>query len=75
LTTQAYESIEWSDDEPFKCWCGVVGNYDEMCDDAFLPETCGGLGVMDCLCGGDLCVCHNHGEVQCFGCEDCEDDE
>ena len=21
------------------------------------------------------CVCHNHGEVECFGCPDCEYDE
>lgn len=21
--------------------------------------------------GGDLCVCHHHGEVPCNGCEDC----
>lgn len=24
--------------------------------------------------GGDLCVCHNHGEAECHGCPDCEDD-
>lgn len=54
------------------CWCGVKDAY-------FAPvrETCGGSGVIDCHCGGDLCVCHNHGEVECLGCEECEggDDE
>jgi len=41
---------------------------------AFSPVSgsCGGLGVVECMCGGDLCVCHNHGEVYCYGCEDCE---
>lgn len=30
--------------------------------------------MLYCICGGDFCVCHNHGEVECDGCEDCEDD-
>jgi len=55
----------------YTCWCGVSGTYDELFDDAGLPDTCGGLGVRYCECGGDLCVCHHHGEVPCEGCEDC----
>lgn len=53
-----------------RCWCGVVDPY-------FAPIRggCGGLGSLDCFCGGDLCVCHNHGEVECFGCDDCESDD
>ena len=43
-------------------------------DDKHLDKTCGGMGVLYCHCGGDLCVCHNHGEVECFGCEDCKDE-
>lgn len=62
------------DDEPFKCWCGVVGRYDEMFMDVFSSSCCG-TGHIDCLCGGDQCVCHNHGETECPGCEDCEDAE
>lgn len=53
-----------------RCWCGVKNPY-------FAPvhhETCGGTGVLNCYCGGDQCVCHNHGEVECFGCADCEQD-
>lgn len=55
------------------CWCGAKNPY-------FAPvhnETCGGTGMLNCYCGGDQCVCHNHGEVECFGCEDCRefDDE
>lgn len=51
-----------------QCWCGVKNPY-------FAPvrNTCGGHGVIDCYCGGDLCVCHWHGEVECEGCEDCLD--
>jgi hypothetical protein len=33
-------------------------------------ETCYGTGVLDCLCGGDLCVCG----VNTFPCGDCCDD-
>ena len=53
-----------------KCWCGVKNAY---FSDKDLDDTCGGMGVLYCYCGGDLCVCHNHGEVPCAGCEDCED--
>jgi hypothetical protein len=57
----------------WECWCGVVGEYDELYSDEDLEETCGGTGVLHCFCGGDFCVCHNHGEVPCHGCEDCDD--
>lgn len=55
------------------CWCGVKNPYY-----APVEGTCGGTGMIECHCGGDLCVCHNHGEAECFGCEYCEphfDDE
>lgn len=66
-----------SKDEPralrVRCWCGEEGTYEELFDDRFLDDTCGGLGVLNCRCGGDLCVCHNHGGIECPGCEDCEE--
>jgi hypothetical protein len=34
-------------------------------------ESCGGGGVIRCYCGGDLCVCGNRGEIECYGCEEC----
>lgn len=37
-----------------------------------LDSTCGGSGALRCRCGGDLCVCGNFGEAECFGCPDCE---
>lgn len=50
------------------CWCGEPNpHYAEI------HGGCGGSGMLNCRCGGDLCVCHNHGETECFGCEDCED--
>ncbi len=52
------------------CWCGEEGAH---FDDDGLDLRCGGLGTLYCRCGGDLCVCHNHGEVFCDGCPDCED--
>lgn len=54
------------------CWCGATGTADELFDDDCLDESCGGSGELNCYCGGDLCVCHNHGSVECPGCEDCE---
>lgn len=29
---------------------------------------CDGAGVVDCYCGGDLCVCTNYGEKPCGLC-------
>lgn len=57
-----------------ECWCGAKGTYNELFSSAALG-SCHGTGVMECYCGGDLCVCHNHGEVECGGCADCEDDD
>ena len=63
------------DDDKFTCWCGAVGDADEMFDDAVFEQGCGGSGVLNCECGGDFCVCHHHGEIDCPGCEDCEPDD
>jgi len=57
----------------FRCWCGMIGQYDEMFDMEIFEQDCGGSGVLNCECGGDICTCHNHGEVQCPGCPDCEE--
>lgn len=32
-------------------------------------DRCCNLGVIDCLCGGDFCVCHNYGEMPCPKCD------
>ena len=55
-----------------ECWCGAT---DGWFSEAGLEETCGDSGVLNCFCGGDLCVCHNHGEVECPGCEECGGDD
>lgn len=41
------------------------------------PERyrCGGHGYTRCYCGGDLCVCGNDGEIECYGCCDCEGED
>ena len=52
------------------CWCGETKPYY-----APLPKRCGGDGYFDCLCGGDFCACHWHGETECYGCADCRDTE
>lgn len=51
------------------CWCGVKEAWHSV---SGLPLGCGASGTLHCECGGDLCVCHNHGEVDCDGCEDCD---
>lgn len=65
------ETNDLVDDEIITCWCGTKGTYDKLFDDSGLPPTCGGSGHLHCECGGDLCVCHHHGETECPGCEDC----
>ena len=52
-----------------KCWCGAKRGWFSV---SYL-RGCGGQGIRYCLCGGDLCVCHNHGEIECDGCAECED--
>lgn len=44
---------------------------DLYCDDDGLEASCGGSGVLNCFCGGDFCCCGNMGEVECYGCADC----
>lgn len=63
------------DDGLFKCWCGAQGAFEEMFDFSDAEGGCGGSGLIDCYCGGDFCVCHNHGEYECPGCDDCDDRE
>ena len=36
-----------------------------------LEDGCGGTGILHCFCGGDFCACGDD-EVECPGCEDCE---
>ena len=64
---------DFDPDEPYECWCGETGTYKELCDTSGLESTCGDLGTLNCFCGGDQCVCHHHGEIECPGCEECED--
>lgn len=61
--------------EIIACWCGAKGTYEELFDESGLEEGCGGTGSINCFCGGDQCVCHHHGDLECFGCEDCQEDE
>lgn len=67
------EELIDEDDEIIECWCGARGTYDQLFEDADSIGGCGGLGEYQCYCGGDLCVCHNHGSIECDGCRDCED--
>lgn len=58
-------------EEEFRCWCGEEGPLSAMCDFAVYEQECSGSGVLYCECGGEFCVCHNHGEVECPGCSQC----
>ena len=66
------DSTDEPDGDLITCWCGAKGTYEELFDPTVFGESCGGTGTLECLCGGDQCVCHNHGEVECPGCEDCD---
>lgn len=57
------------DDNP-PCFCGETN---PMYLEEGLDETCGGGGMLRCRCGGDQCVCHHHGEIECPGCDDCDE--
>ena len=32
-------------------------------------DACQNMGVVNCYCGGDLCVCTNYGEMICPECD------
>jgi len=49
------------------CWCGER----EAWFSDLMQANCAGTGYLDCFCGGDFCVCHNHGGTECPGCDDC----
>jgi hypothetical protein len=61
-----------SDALPYRCWCGVVGPEEELLRVEDLEPMCGGTRDIACFCGGDTCVCHHHGSVECPGCPDCD---
>jgi hypothetical protein len=42
---------------------------DDHDDDRGYCFTCNNTGFVNCYCGGDLCVCHNHGEKPCRACD------
>lgn len=52
------------------CWCGETEGWMST---SGLESGCAGTGYLHCFCGGDFCVCHNHGGTECDGCDDCED--
>lgn len=68
----ALRSVAPVDVENEPCWCGVENPHYE--DDG-VAYGCSGSGEVDCDCGGDTCVCHNHGTLVCIGCENCEVDD
>jgi hypothetical protein len=73
IESEAKLDVAFDDDTEVECWCGAIGKVSELYDVTGLDVTCGGLGSLNCHCGGDLCVCHHHGETECVGCPDCED--
>ena len=51
-----------------QCWCGTKN---PQFNPRGLERGCGATGFRSCFCGGDQCVCHYHGGIECDGCEDC----
>ena len=74
-TTDQCQEDDESNPGPITCWCGATGTFEELFDSDVYSDTCGGSGTLHCHCGGDFCVCHHHGEVECDGCRDCDLDE
>lgn len=54
--------------------CGQPDEYDgyeNFYDDDDSEEYCNhcsNTGIVNCYCGGDLCCCENHGEMDCPHC-------
>lgn len=69
--TDSIDDDDDDDDGMIECWCGAVGTYEELFSEEGISPTCGGTGTLYCECGGDTCVCHHHGSVDCDGCVDC----
>ena len=57
-----YKRCDALSPEPDEFYDDDFGCEDEWCD------TCQNMGVIDCHCGGDLCVCYNFGEMPCPNC-------
>ncbi len=53
---------------PLPCYTAGVTDDDEWEDGEEWCETCNNMGVLDCHCGGDLCVCMRRGEYPCPDC-------
>lgn len=51
------------DDDEFDYHFDNEDDYEGWCD------TCHNTGMIDCHCGGDLCVCRNNGELPCPHCD------
>jgi hypothetical protein len=41
---------------------------DDLPEDNVICPRCDGNRIVDCHCGGDLCVCENYGEMDCPMC-------
>lgn len=46
----------------------ALGPLERACD-SVRCDRCGGSGVVTCECEGERCLCRNHGERSCTGCE------
>ena len=70
MTNEERSSIELdADGFVGECWCGELNAWHS---EVYLETTCGGSGLLACHCGGDQCVCHNHGSAECTGSPDCD---
>ena len=48
---------------------GDLGAWDIPDSESGWCDACSGTGEVDCYCGGDLCVCANHGTMPCPHCD------
>jgi hypothetical protein len=43
-------------------------DFDDEFDGKEFCMNCNNTGIVDCHCGGDLCICLNNGEMPCPNC-------
>lgn len=41
---------------------------DDSYDERDWCDRCSNMGIIDCLCGGDICCCSHNGEIDCPNC-------
>ena len=65
MSTKHPTLAEWFNSDPEEWYeaMAAADDADGWCD------LCHNTGEVDCYCGGDLCICMNHGTKPCPACD------